>query len=178
MKKLFFVFTVVASTIISGCDDKDKDKQDSVPGMTTLDLSTQEFNFPVTMLIPDSTNGPIEITPQNWGAIEVKVGEDFQLSIEQGDGENDDLKLIKSTEIDANEVHKVKKYMIDEPTLVLYETQMLGSDESSFHFYGVFKVGDKNYVVEDIKGESFSEEAVKKMMDSAKSISPKEKGEA
>lgn len=177
MKKLFFLFTVVFSILMAGCGDKEKDKAVSIPGMTLVDLSTQEFNFPVTILVPDSSNGTITITPQNWGAVEIKVGEEFQISVEQGDGENDDLKLIKSTEIDANEVHKVKRYITDEPNLVFYETQMLGSDKSSFHFYGVFKSGDKNYVIEDIKGDDFTEEAVKKMLDSAKSLSAKVKAE-
>ncbi len=178
MKKLFFLFAIVLTTVITSCGDKEKDKPLSVPGMTLIDLSKQEFNFPVTILVPDSTNGPMTITPQNWGALEIKVGDGFQISVEQGDGENDDLKLIKSTEIDANEVHKVKKYMTDEPNFVFYETQMLGTEKSSFHFYGVFKVGDKNFVVEDLKGDDFSEEAIKKMMESAKTLAAKEKAEA
>lgn len=181
MKKITLVLALALATFISSCGgDKETDKPASIPGMTLVDLSGYEYNFPITLLVPDSTKGPMEITPQSWGAIEIKVGEEFYISIEQGDGENDDLKLIKSTEIDANEVHKVKTpYIIDEPNLVFYETQMLGSeDKKAFHFYGVFKLGDKNYVVEDMKGEMYSEAAAKQMLESAKSMTLKEKAKS
>ena len=164
MKKIFYLTFVTALLTIAGCGSK---KQESViiPGMMEMDLSSK--GMPIIINVPDSTKGKIEITPQSWGAIEIKVGKDFQISISEGAG---DIALAKS-DVAGNEVNKFKKYLIDEPNIILYESEIT---QPEFHLYSIIKAGNTAYIVEDIKGEAFSEKQAQKMLEAAKTIRSKE----
>ena len=132
--------------------------------MTETDLTP--YGMPISIMIPDSTKGKAEITEQSWGAVEIKVGKSFQVSISEGEG---DVSLMKS-DIAGNDINKFKRYVKDEPALLFYESEIT---QPEFHFYTVVKSENTSYTVEDIKGEIFSEKDVERMIESAKSIKAK-----
>lgn len=144
---------------------KEADESAKIPGMMEVDLTPH--GMPVTIMIPDSTKGKAEITEQTWGAVEIKVGKTFQVSISEGEG---DVSLMKS-DIAGNEINKFKRYIKDEPALLFYESEIT---QPEFHFYSVVKTGKTSYVVEDIKGDIFSEKDVERMIESAQSLRAKE----
>jgi hypothetical protein len=166
MKKILFLLMLPAVISLVNCTgSKEADETAKIPGMMEVDLTSH--GFPLTVMIPDSTKGRAEITEQSWGAVEIKVGKSFQISIAEGEG---DVALAKS-DVASNEVNKFKRYIKDEPTLLFYESEIT---QPEFHFYSVVKTGKTSYVVEDIKGEVFNEKDVERMIESAQSLKAKE----
>ena len=164
MKKLFLLLMATGVIILAGCGSK-KEELVNIPGMMYLDLTSH--GFPITLSVPDSTKGRFELITQSWGATEIKVGKDFQISITEGAG---DIALAKS-DVAGNDVNKFKRYVIDEPNTILYESEIT---QAEFHFYAIVKAGNTSYIVEDIKEEIFSEKKAQKMVESAKTIRAKE----
>ena len=167
MKALYSLITALALVVtLQSCGGK-KEEQVAVEapaGMITLDLS--KYGKPFTIFVPDSTTGKMEIVEQTWGALEIRIGKNFQLSITEDPG---DIELRK-TDVKADEVNKFKSFVVEEPTTIMWESEIT---KQEFHFYSIQKLGNSTYVFEDIKSseaEPFSKESVQKMLDSAKAL--------
>lgn len=168
LKKLLLISIPVLFAVV-GCNNSKKDDA-SVPGMSHYDLSN--FGVPITLNVPDTTKTKLELVAQGSGSIEIRSGKDFQIIITPGEG---DFQLKKS-DIASDDVKKFKRYVVEEPTTLIWESQVSGL-EPEFHFFTVVKVGKDSYLIEDIKdGDPFSEVAIQKMADAAKSIKAKESG--
>ncbi len=155
------------------CGNK-KDPQDiqAPVGMVALDLSKYGKQFLV--FVPDTTTAKLEVTEQSWGALEIKVGKSFQLSITEDPG---DIELKKS-DIKSNDVNVFKSFIIEEPLTILWESAIT---KPEYHFYTIEKVAGNSYVVEDIvpaDGEPIGKESIQKMLDSAKKLVEKQKPDA
>jgi len=166
MKKLILLLATPAILTILSCGGSKKDDAAvSIPGMTEVNLKINGNQL--SIMIPDSTKGKMEMVEQSWGATEIKVGKNFQISISEGEG---DIALAKS-DITGNDVNKFKRYVKDEPTLLFWESEITAPE---FHFYTIVKPGTVSYLIEDIKGEVFDEKAVQTMIDAAKTLKAKE----
>lgn len=167
MKTFYSLITALALVItLQSCGGK-KDDQTAVEapaGMITLDLS--KYGKPFTIFVPDSTIGKMQIIEQTWGALEIRIGTSFQLSITEDPG---DLELRK-TDIKGDEVNRFKSFIVEEEGTIMWESEIT---KPEFHFYSIQKLGTATYVFEDIKSaeaEPFSKESVQKMLDSAKGL--------
>lgn len=174
MKKLFtFLSALTLSVAITSCGGKDTKQNIEAPaGMVALDLS--KFGKQFSIFVPDTTALKLEIVEQSWGALEIKVGKGFQLSITEDPG---DIELRKS-DIKSNDVNIFKSFVIDEPLTIMWESAIT---KPEYHFYSIQKVGNNTYVFEDIvsaDGEPLGKDAVQKMLDSAKKIVEKQKPDA
>jgi len=174
MKKLFTILSVIALSIaISSCGGKETQENVEAPaGMVALDLS--KFGKQFSVFVPDTTAAKLEVIEQSWGALEIKVGKGFHLSITEDPG---DMELRKS-DIKSNDVNIFKSFVIDEPLTIMWESAIT---KPEFHFYSIQKIGNNTYVFEDVvpaDGEPLSKDAVQKMLDSAKKIIEKQKAEA
>lgn len=166
MKKLVLLLAAPAILLMVSCGgSKTEETAVSMPGMMEVNLKINGNNL--SIMVPDSTKGKMEMVEQSWGATEIKVGKDFQISISEGDG---DVPLMKS-DIAGNDVNKFKRFLKDEPTLLFWESEIT---EPEFHFYSVEKVGNATYVIEDIKEEHFNEKTAQTMIDAAKTLKAKE----
>lgn len=165
MKKIFFSLAIVAAVFAASCGGGKTEDKPVAAGMMELDLTAQ--GLPITIVVPDSVKRKLEIVVQSWGATEIKIGGNFQISIKDGEG---DMALAKS-DIAGNDVNKFKRYVVDEPTAIIWESQIT---EPEYHMYAIVKAGDRSYEIEDIKGDMFSEEDAKKMLEAARSIKVKE----
>ncbi|HET7818418.1 MAG TPA: hypothetical protein VFL70_03865 [Bacteroidia bacterium] len=173
MKKIFFLFSIAALFILIGCKNKTSDYEETdIPnGMMVVDLSSH--GLPLVINLPDSSLGSHEIKENALGGIDVKAGKNFQISIIEGAGNFD----MKRSDIETDAVRKLVKYLINEPTTLYWEWQIEGL-EPEYHFYTVIHADDKSFEVQDIEGEIFSENAIAKMLESAKSIRIKSTTEA
>lgn len=166
MKNIFLLLAVTAGLFFAACGgSKTESAAVSMPGM--METSININGNPLTIMVPDSSKGKLEIVEQSWGATEIKVGKEFQISITEGDG---DLALTKS-DIAGNDVNKFKRFIKDEPALLFWESEITAPE---CHFYEIVKPGTVSYIVEDIKGEVFSEKAAQTMIDAGKTLKPKE----
>lgn len=166
MKKLFTLLSALTlSVAITSCGGKETKQDVQAPaGMVALDLSKYGKQF--SLFVPDTTTQKLEVVEQSWGALEVKVGKNFQISITEDPG---DIELRKS-DIKSNDVNIFKSFVVDEPLTIMWESVITNPE---YHFYSIQKVGNNTYVFEDIvpaNGEPLSKEAIQKMLDSAKQL--------
>ncbi len=166
MKKLLLLLAAPAVLFFASCGgSKEEEAAASIPGMMETNITVNGNQL--SIMVPDSTKGKLEIVEQSWGATEIKVGKEFQISIEEGEG---DVALMKS-DIAGNDVNKFKRYIKDEPTLLFWESEIT---QPEFHFYTVVKPGAVSYIIQNIKEEMFSEKAAQTMVDAAKTLKAKE----
>lgn len=164
IKKLLILLAVPVLFASQGCGNATKDESVQIPGMEEVDLN--QFGLALAIQAPDGSKGKLEVTNPLSGGTEIRVGKDFQISIKLEDG---DIAMRKS-DIAGDDVNKFKRYVIDEPTTIMWESQIT---DPEFHFYTIVKVGKDTYVIEDIKEEHFSETSAKAMLESAKALKEK-----
>ena len=86
MKKILLLLVAPAILITASCgDSKTDDTTVAIPGMMEVQLKIN--GNALAIMVPDSTKGKLEMVEQSWGATEIKVGKDFQISIEEGEGD-------------------------------------------------------------------------------------------
>jgi hypothetical protein len=169
MKKTLLLLATPALLFFSSCGGSKTEEPTLMPGMMEVVFKINGNNLSV--MVPDSTVGKLEMVEQSWGATEFKVGPNFQISIEESDG---DVALIKS-DITGNDVFKLQSYIKDEPTLLFWEAKNADLPSSRFHFYTIVKAGTSNYVIKDIEsGDAYNQNAVQTMIDAAKTLRAKE----
>lgn len=162
MNKAFLLVAVSVILFVTGCSEsKEKEVVKIKPGMMELNLKVNGNSLTIT--VPDSSIGKVEVLEQGWGATEIKVGKKFQLSISEGQG---DISLKKS-DIAGDDVNKFKRYIREEPTTLVWES---GITEPEFHFYTVQKVGPVFYMIENIKEDHFTEKDIQQMLESAEGL--------
>jgi hypothetical protein len=167
--KITLALALVAGII--SCNGKKGDEQEQLTapkGMRYLDISKTGMNLYV--LTPDSAAGVLDTIAQSSGEYLIKVGSNFQISVLENAG---DIAQRKA-DITNDDVNKLKKYVIDDATTLLWESGI--ADMSEFHFYHIAKIGDRTYVFEDIKGDPFTQEAAQKMLDACKQAKEKKTG--
>ena len=174
MKKTFILLSALTLGIaFSSCGTKETTQDVQAPGgMVTLDLSKYGKQF--SIFVPDTTAAKLEVIEQSWGALEVRVGKTFHISITEDPG---DIELRKS-DIKSNDINIFKSYLVEEPLSIFWESQIT---KPEYHFYTIQKNGTNSYVFEDVvpaDGEPIGKEAVQKMFDSAKTIIAKKKPDA
>lgn len=159
--KITLSLAVIA--ILFSCGGKKQHESENLvapKGMRYYDISKTGMN--VFILIPDSSAGILDTSMQSSGEYLVKIGKDFQISILENTG---DLNQRKA-DIASDDVNKLKKYITDDSTTLMWESGI--ADLSEFHFYCIKKLGTRTYVFEDVKGEPFSQQAIQKMLDACK----------
>ena len=168
--KITLVFALVAGMIsCKGNKGNDQEQLTAPKGMRYLDISKTGMNLFV--LTPDSASGVLDTIAQSSGEYLIKVGNTFQISVLENAG---DIAQRKA-DITNDDVNKLKKYVTDDATTLMWESGI--ADMSEFHFYHIAKVGDRTYVFEDVKGEPFTQEATQKMLDACKQAKEKMTGE-
>ena len=165
MKKIFLSLACASLLALAGCGNGKTDATNAgIPkGMVAADLSAQGLFALVN--VPDSTVGPLEIISNAQGGADVKVGKNFQMTITEGAGDFE----MKKNDITHDDVRKFVKYIVEDPSALVWEWQIEGM-EPEFHFYTVVKAGEKSFEVRDVEGEIFSEKAATQMLDAAKSL--------
>ena len=158
--------------LVTSCGGKKQNENEALvapQGLRYFDISKTGMN--AFVLIPDSSFGILDTVMQSSGEYLVKVGKDYQVAIVETAG---DLNQ-KKADVAGDDVNKLKKYIVDEATTLMWESGI--GDLSEFHFYHIAKLGNRTYVFEDIKGESFSQQAIQKMLDACKQVKEKKVAE-
>ena len=173
MKKTLLLLATPALLFLLNCGGPKKETPVSMPGMKEVNLKINGNNL--SIMVPDSTKGKMELIEQPSGITEIKVNTDFQISIEEGDG---DIALVKS-DIAGNAVFKLQRYLKDEPTFLFWESKNADLPGPRFHFYLITKIGTVSYIIKDIdNGDVYNEKIVQTMIDAAKTLKAKEKTKA
>jgi hypothetical protein len=132
----------------------------------TIELNLNKYGKQFSIYVPDTLKEKLEIKEQSWGALEIKIGKRFYISITEDPG---DMELMKS-DIQSNDVNVFKSYIIDEPQTLMWESYIV---KPEFHFYTIQKATGNTYVLQDVvpaDGEAFSKEAIEKMYQCSKQL--------
>lgn len=172
MKKIISLFSaaLVAGLLVSCGGSKNEEPIVAPQGMIALDLNTYGKSF--VLFVPDTINSKLTVTEQTSGALEIRVGTTFAMSINEQAGNIE----MKKKDIKEDEVYKFKSFIKEEPTAILWESDFM--DKSISHFMVNMKIGEVDYCFEDIistETEPLSKDAIQKMFDSAKNIKEKKK---
>lgn len=159
MKKIILLLSIPA-LILSGCKGDESASKDANQAGEALQAGEFDLSKSGVNLI---IKAPVEPAVESAGAgFEVKANEDFQLFIAEGPG---DMNLMKS-DIEKNDVNKFKRFIVDEPDAILYETEIT---QPEFHFFVVKKGGNNTTLeIQDLKAKTFNEEQAKAMFEAAK----------
>ncbi|GAB4206543.1 MAG: hypothetical protein Fur0023_16540 [Bacteroidia bacterium] len=168
MKKILLLVSVVAfSMSIVSCGGKKEEEEIKAPdGMRVVDLS--KYGKPVTIFVPDSTQGSLEINEQPGGVLQIKVGKQYDILMKEG---AEDI-AFKKADLGNDDVYKIKQFFVDEPSAIAWEWA-IGDLPSEFHFICVQKAENNAYTFEDNRnsdGSPFSKSAIEKMLESSKTI--------
>jgi hypothetical protein len=174
MKKKFTLLAFATICVaLTSCGPKEEEEKIEVPaGMVALDLSSHGKQF--SIFVPDTTTEKLEVVEQSWGALEIKVGKHFNISITEDPG---DITLMKS-DIKSNDVNVFKSYITDESETIMWESAITVPE---FHFYTIQKASGNTYVIQDVisaDGSPSNKEQIQKMLDSAKKLVEKPKPNA
>jgi len=101
---------------------------------------------------------------EDLGAFVVLAGESFQLQINTGAA---DL-AARKTEIESNTVNKLKSFVTESETELVYETEVMGKAE--FHFVSNLELDGAKYNCEDKKGQAFTKADIDAMVAACKSL--------
>lgn len=158
----FIAITVFVSLI--SCGGNKNEEIVAPQGMHTLNLT--RFGKQFAIFVPDTVANKLIITEQTNGALDIKVGTNFALSINEQAADIDMRKM----DIKDDELNKFKNYLIEEPTAIMWESEIV---QPEFHFLLNQKIGNNDYSFEDIRdteAKAFSKDAMQKMFESAKNI--------
>ena len=175
MKKLLVLLCIPMSFLFVQCNSGEEDEKENDKGTAqTMDLGNvdeidmEEHGFQILVKVPAA--GPTVPEPMinvlDWGAAEIRVGQNFQIQISASEGDISQ----KKADINLDDVYETT-FIIDEDNALFYSSTVRGTDlEAEHHFFVIITDGNKAYEVENIKGESFSEEVAERMFNLAKAI--------
>jgi hypothetical protein len=149
---------------VVSCGDKKNTEIVAPEGMHALSLN--RFGKPFAIFVPDTVANKMEIVEQSNGALDIKVGKSFAISINE---QAADIELRKQ-DLKDDEVNKLKGMLADEANAIMWESEIV---QPEFHFLLNQKIGDRDYSFEDIRDTESNppgKEAVQKMFDSAKNM--------
>lgn len=175
MKKLIsLVSAAVILNFASSCGEK-KNADEAIvapQGMHVLDLN--KYGKPFVIFVPDTVASKLEVTQQTYGALDIRVGKNFAVSINE---QAADIALRKN-DVKEDEINKFKSFIVDEPNAIFWESEIT---QPEYHFLINHKIGNADYSIEDIRnaeGDALGKDAVQKMFDSAKNIKETKKANA
>ena len=122
-------------------------------------LSLEEVGLEATVQAPEGAKAADE-----FGAYVVTAGESFQLQINTGPT---DLAARKA-EIEGNTVNKLRSFVTENETELVYETEVM--DKPEFHFVANVDLDGAKYNCEDKKGQAFTQADVDAMLAACKSL--------
>lgn len=125
------------------------------------DLSLEDAGLDGILQAPEGAKAS-----EDFGSFVVQAGESFQLQINTGAA---DLAARKK-EIEGNTVNKLKSFVTESETELVYETEVMGKAE--FHFVANVEVDGAKYNCEDKKGQAFAKADVDAMLAACKSLKP------
>ena len=125
--------------------------------LVDLDCSSIE-GFPVLTKAPAGVKaveeyGSVKIS--NKGKFQMELNSVFDYSI-----------AAAKKEIEANDINKLKKYVVDEPNGIIYQTEVMG--QTQYHFM-YFLIGEEeSFYFQNVKGPTYDLESAKVMYNAAK----------
>ena len=154
---VIFAFTVFVFCISCSSDESKKEFPTAV-GYRFVDISKSGMNLYVAA--PDSTVGVVDKLFDSSSKVYLNVGRAFKIIIEESS-----LTITQKKEEISNstsDIEVLKKYYVSTDSTLLWETTI--GDLSKFHFYYLFKSGDRQFSFSSPADEIFSQDQAAAML--------------
>ena len=100
---------------------------------------------------------------EQYGSVKISNGAKFQVEL---NSVYDYSIAAAKKEIEANDINKLKKYVVDEPNGIIYQSEVMG--QIQYHFM-YFLIGEEeSYYFQNVKGPTYDLESTKVMYNAAK----------
>ncbi len=100
---------------------------------------------------------------EQYGSVKISNGAKFQVEL---NSVYDYSIAAAKKEIEANDINKLKKYVVDEPNGIIYQSEVMG--QIQYHFM-YFLIGEEDsYYFQNVKGPTYDLESTKVMFNAAK----------
>jgi hypothetical protein len=176
MKKT--LIAVVLFSLSVGCGDKKGDEKkgggpDQPPAAESKAPPPKQVKLVATDLSPAGIEATMQApegatVKEAFGSAEVATA-DNSFHLEIGTDKAD--MAARKAEIDGNDINKLKRYVIDEPDGILYESVVMGKSE--FHLLVNAEGGESGFECQDSKGPSYTEAQAQAMFKACKTLAPK-----
>ena len=136
-----------------------------------LDLAA--FDMPLAVSIPELTTPDADSTygravwNEEFGQLRVKAGDRFGITITEEEGNIARLKA--DMERDMLRKHTILQ---EAPDRLVYRSQFPDETLVFVHFYRVYTVGDRSFVVEDLQGGQYNEQDIARMLEAVHTGAP------
>jgi hypothetical protein len=172
MKKIKYIIPVFISALIAcggggeTAAESEENGTEATEAISGAETNLSDYGMPYSIVVPDAGSGEVEIMANDWGGVEIVKGEGYMMSIAYGEG---DLDLLK---FDMEEDLVYKSTIIEEgENFILYKREIPDSGmDPEYHFMVVFSVDGEAIELSNMKDMIFSEEAVRNMLNSAKTF--------
>jgi hypothetical protein len=156
MKKQNILLFILLPLLVQFCSN-DKKNEAAPAGMVLISLSGH--GKLISIFVPDTSTSKLSIEEQSSGELCVRSGRNFAIRIQESP---EDLELVKQ-DIRADEVNKLKKIIRDEPTCLMWESEIT---KPEYHFLLNKTFGSTAYSFSNIDDPDFhnGQEQVEKML--------------
>ncbi len=155
---------IILCIVFFSCSNKENKSNFSTEGLHRLDLS--KYGKPFSIYVPDTISSKLTVEERSNGALDIKVGTKFAISINEYKA---DIEL-KKQDIKEDEVNKFKAYLVELNDAIVWKSQIT---KPEFHFLLNQTIEQADYSFEDINGEenrTYSEEQIQTMYNCCKNI--------
>jgi hypothetical protein len=149
---------VASLALLMGCGTSKQNDSVAPEGMFALSLS--HYGKPFSIWVPDTNASQLKVEETSDGALNVRSGPDFGVSIYEQPA---DL-ILKKNDISNDEVNRLRAFITDSPSGIMWESQITSPE---FHFVLNKNIAGNEYSFQDIAGSSFSASGIKTMFSSA-----------
>lgn len=170
-QRLNFFLPVIHASIVMfiflfvfACGNKEQKSNFSTEGLVNLDLS--KYGKPFSIFVPDTISSKLLVQEQSNGALVIKVGNKFAISVNEFKA---DIEL-KKQDIKDDEVNKFKAYLLDQPNAIIWKSQITHPE---CHFLMNITVNNADYSIEDLHNDdntTYSEDQIQRMYESCKNL--------
>jgi hypothetical protein len=158
LRKFINMFAVCALVVLYACGTSKQNETPAPEGMFALSLS--DYGKPFSIWVPDTTSAHLQIEETSDGALNVRSGPDFGISIYE---QATDL-VLRKNDIMNDEVNKLQSFISDSPSGIMWQSTITTPE---FHFVLNKNIGGGEYSFQDIPGSAFSASCIKTMFNSA-----------
>lgn len=151
-------------TMLVSCGGKKTEASAALPEGLKYELDLSRYGKPFSIAIPDTAAAKLQVTEQSNGALDIRVGNNYAISINE---QAADLNQIRE-DLKGDEVNKLKSMIADEASALMWESEVV---QPEFHFCVNQKINNSDYSFEDIRStetEPFGREAVQRMYNASK----------
>ena len=147
--------------------DNASESKAATEGIKQIELSEYELNAQIS--VPDDSKGKAEVIATDWGSIEINVADWYGIEIVPYG-----ITIAeKKAELTSDLVYSID-YLVEDENLILYKKTIADSDvDPEFHFFMTTEIDGELVEVKSSADKTFTKKQVEKMINSAKTLSPK-----